>query len=158
MVLPRLMAAPAGVTQFPMAAPAPEEPEVDPAVAATINDVRVQMRREQFLFDSWFDNCCSEMSFNELRRRVRWDKEASGWGCIELIRDGDGRLMRLGYVPGYTVRPMVNEGEAVEVVEPNPATFLSADREVRIRRRFRRPLLPRRMRIIRPSMPARNIS
>lgn len=118
------------------------EPEVeapsDVEVQEVLDAISARMRREQFRLDAWFANCCSDMTFTDLRKAVRWDKEATGWGAMELIRDERGRLMRLSYVPGYTVRPLLDEGEAVKVVEPNPVTVLSTDREVAVWRRFPR--------------------
>lgn len=115
----------------------PEE-ITDEEVAAQVEAIRVALRREEFKATAWFKNCCSDMSFTRLRRIVRSDREAIGWGCIELIPDGYGRLQRLGYVPAHTVRPVVDDGELVEVVEPNPATPLSRDREIRVLRRMPR--------------------
>jgi len=122
----------------PNDAPEEEEEITEDDIQAKIEMVQKQLRREQFRFDSWFENCCSTMSFTRLRRIVRMDKEASGWGCMEMIRDEHGRLMRLGYIPGFTVRPLIEETELVQVVEQNPATPLSDGREVRVWRRFRR--------------------
>lgn len=110
------------------------EADIDDA----IKRLKSIIRREEFIFDSWFENCCSEMSFVKLRRQVRWDIEAAGWGAIEFIPDEWGNLRRLGYIPGYTVRPLVDEGKSVEVVERNNITPLSEGREVRIMRKFRR--------------------
>lgn len=101
-------------------------------------EIRTRIRREEYLFNAWFANCCSTSSFVKLRRQVRFDIEAHGWGAIEFIRDGYGRLKRLSYVPAYTVRPLVDEGDAVEVVEDDSVTPLSEGREVKVWRRFRR--------------------
>jgi len=111
---------------------------MDADVQEKIAGLQKQLRREQFKFDAWFANCCSTMSFTRLRRIVRADKESSGWGCMEMIRDEHGRLMRLGYVPGFTVRPMAEDPELVQVVEDNSVTPLSDGREVKVWRRFRR--------------------
>lgn len=115
----------------------PEE-VTDAEVEAVREEIRTRIRREQYLFDSWFRNCCSDSSFVKLRRQVRYDIEANGWGAIEFIRDAYGRLKRLSYVPAYTVRPLVDEGDAVEVVEDDSVTPLSEGREVKVWRKFRR--------------------
>lgn len=129
----------------PMDEPAPpgegddevEDVVTDEEVEAAREEIRLQMTREAYLADAWFRNCCSEMSFVRLRRIVRHDIEAHGWGTIERKRDCYGRLKRLAYVPGYTVRPLKSEGEAVYVLEPDPVTPLSKDREIQVARRFR---------------------
>lgn len=107
-------------------------------VADTIANLETQIRRDKFLFDAFFRNCCSTMSFTKLRRITRYDIEAHGWGAWEMLLDGFGRLKRLNYIPGYTVRPLKDEGELVEVTEPDPVTPLSEGREVTVHRRFRR--------------------
>lgn len=115
----------------------PEEITED-EVDTTLAQIGVTLRREGFRATAWFKNCCSDMSFTRLRRIVRWDREAIGWGCMELIPDGWGRLQRLGYIPAHSVRPLVDDGELVEIVEPNPVTPLSQGREIRVHRRMPR--------------------
>jgi len=116
-----------------------EDGEVtDEEVEAVIEKLKVQLRREQFIFEAFFKNCCSTMSFIKLRRITRYDIEGHGWGAWEMLNDGYGRLKRLNYIPGYTVRPLRDEGELVEVTEPDPVTPLSEGREVTVHRRFRR--------------------
>ena len=120
----------------------PVDEEDDEITDADIEEVRealrTRLRREVFLFDAFFKNCCSTMSFTKLRRITRNDIESNGWGAWEMLRDGFNRLKRLNYIPGYTVRPLKNEGELVEVTEPDPVTPLSEGREVKVYRRFRR--------------------
>lgn len=110
----------------------------DQDVDDTIAALETQLRRDKFLFDAFFKNACSTMSFTKLRRITRYDIEAHGWGSWELLTDGLERLKRLNYIPGYTVRPLKDEGELVEVTEPDPVTPLSDGREVVVHRRFRR--------------------
>ncbi len=110
------------------------EEEID----AAIEKLRAQIRRDRFLFDSFFKTCCSKMSFVKLKRITRYDIEGHGWGAWEMLNDGLGRLKRLNYIPGYTVRPLKDEGELVETVEPDPITPLSEGREVTVPQRFRR--------------------
>jgi capsid portal protein len=115
---------------------ADEEEVPDEAVQAKLDEIDMQIRREGFLFDSFFEHCVSTMSFTKLRRIVRQDIESHGWGCIEMERDGYDRLKRLSYVPAYTVRPLNDPGDLIEVIEADPVTPLSEDREITVRRRF----------------------
>lgn len=108
--------------------------DVDQVVAT----LRTTIRREQFLFEAFFRNCCSTMSFVKLRRITREDVETHGWGAWELLYDSWDRLTRLNYIPGYTIRPLRDDDELIEVTEPDPVTPLSEDREVKVPRRFRR--------------------
>lgn len=113
-------------------------PDEEEEVERVREEIKTRLGREQYLFEAWFRNCCSESSFVTLRRKLRYDMEAHGWGAAEMIRDAYGRLKRLSYVPAYTVRPLIDEGDAVEVVEDDSVTPLSEGREVKVWRRFRR--------------------
>lgn len=119
--------------------PAPLPAPIDDAtVEATLAQLDEDLERERFLAEAWFANCGMDRSWADLRRALRWDREAHGWGCLEFLRDARGQLRRLAYVPAYTVRPVVDLGEAVEVEDPDPVTVLSRGRTVRVQRRFRR--------------------
>jgi len=113
-----------------------EHEVTDEMVEAKVEEIKLQLRREQYLFDSFFENCCSERSFTSLRRIVREDYEGHGWGTFEKERDGYGRLKRVSYVPAYTVRPIAKQGELVEAIEDDPVTPLSENREIVVNRRF----------------------
>jgi len=115
-----------------------EEEPTDEDIQSKIDSLISRMRREHFIAEAWFNNCCSERSFERLRRDMRWDYEAIGWCCLELIEDDFGRLVRIAYVPPQTIRPVSDPGEAVEVIEPNPMTPLSEGRELRVMRRLSR--------------------
>lgn len=108
----------------------------DAEIQAKLQEIGMQIRREQFMYNAFFQHCCSEMSFVKMKRIVRQDIESHGWGCIEMRRDKFNRLKRLSYIPGYTVRPLQNEGELVDVVEDDSITPLSEDREIIVQRRF----------------------
>ena len=56
-------------------------------VMAKLTEIGIQLRREEYLFDAFFDNCCSERSFVDLKRIVKEDYESHGWGCYEKERD-----------------------------------------------------------------------
>lgn len=118
---------------------APLPPPVDDArVESTLAMLDEQIERESYIGKAWFANCGLDRSWQDIRRDVRWDREANGWGCIEFIRDATGKLRRIGYIPAYTVRPVVDLGEAIEVEEQDALTLLSRNRTVRIMKRFRR--------------------
>lgn len=119
---------------------APPDEDANSVSDQEIDEVRqmlqMELRREGFIFDAWFANCCSDRSFVQLRRDVREDIKSHGWGCIEFMRNHYGELKRLSYIPGYTIRPMVDPGELVDVAENDSVTPLSKDREVLVKRRF----------------------
>lgn len=115
----------------------PDSDDVDDDVKAQIDDLKLRLTREKYLFDAWFKHCCSEMSFVDLRKAIRADIESHGWGAMEWQRDLNGRLKRLAYISGFTVRPLVGVGELISVAEDDSITPLSEDREVVVNRHFR---------------------
>ncbi len=119
--------------------PVDEGEEVtDEEVQSKLKEIVIQIRRERFIFDSFFKHCCSGMSFIKLRRITRGDIEAHGWGGWEMLMDGFQRLKRLNYIPGYTIRPLKDDSQLVEIAEEDPVTPLSSGREITVHRRFRR--------------------
>ena len=112
----------------------PTEEEID--VVAKRLERRI--RRETYAFDAFFESCCSDSSFPQLREAVRDDIESMGWGCMELTRDRFGRLKRLSYVSAYTVRPVSQSNEVVYVAERDDVTPISEYREIKVPRRFYR--------------------
>jgi capsid portal protein len=117
-------------------------PPPPPDPAEEVEDLRAELRqqlvRERVLFQAWFDHCCSMMPFVELRRRLRADLLTFGWCAVEWLRDKAGRLRRLQYVAAHLVRPLIDEGESVEIEEPDPLTILSGARTLPVQRKFPR--------------------
>lgn len=98
---------------------APELP-VNPTpddVDARLVELRQLARVERARLESFFDFCCFDHSFVDLRRRTRQDLEVTGNAFWEVLRDGKGDLARFVYVPSYTVRLLPLEREPVEVTE-----------------------------------------
>ncbi|NVJ26162.1 phage portal protein, partial [Myxococcus sp. AM011] len=108
-------------------------------VAAHAEEVRQQARVEKARLESFFDFCCFDGSFVELRRRTRHDVEVTGNAYWEVLRDGKGDIARFVYVPSYTVRLLPLDKEAVEVRERVRISAVSFD-TVSTRRRLRRYL------------------
>ncbi|MFP2964096.1 phage portal protein [Myxococcus sp. 1LA] len=92
---------------------------------------------EKARLESFFDFCCFDSSFVELRRRTRHDLEVTGNAYWEVLRDGKGDIARFVYVPSYTVRLLPLDKEAVEVRERVRISAVSFD-TVTTRRRLRR--------------------
>ncbi|QVW70514.1 phage portal protein [Myxococcus xanthus DZ2] len=109
----------------------------DEEVAAHAEEVRQQARVEKARLESFFDFCCFDSSFVELRRRTRHDLEVTGNAYWEVLRDGKGDIARFVYVPSYTVRLLPLDKEAVEVRERVRISAVSFD-TVTTRRRLRR--------------------
>lgn len=106
-------------------------------VAARKRELIHLARIERARLQSFFDFCCFDQSFVDLRRRTRQDLETTGNAFWEVLRDGRGEIARLVYVPSHTVRLLPLDPEPVEVddrVQISPVTF----EDVKARRRMRR--------------------
>ena len=78
----------------------------DDEVAARKRELQQLARVERARLESFFDFCCFDHSFVDLRRRTRQDLEITGNAFWEVLRDGNGAIARLVYVPSYSVRPV----------------------------------------------------
>jgi len=94
-------------------------------------------RIERARLAAFFDFCCFDHSFVDLRRRSRQDLEVTGNAFWEVLRDGRGDIVRLVYVPSYSVRLMPLDREAVEVedrIRVSPVSFETVSARRRVRR------------------------
>jgi capsid portal protein len=115
----------------PATTPTPEE------VSARLDELKRLARAEKGRLEAFFDFCCFDHSFVDLRRRTRQDLEVTGNAYWEVLRDGKGDLARFVHVPSYTVRLMPIDREPTDVrerVRVSPITF----EELTARRRLRR--------------------
>lgn len=86
----------------------PDEPTpVDPETKAAIDKEKRELKR-------FFDYCCVEQSFAELRQMTRQDIEAVGNGYWEVLRNIDAKVTQFVYMPGFAVR-LLPVGEQVEI-------------------------------------------
>jgi PBSX family phage portal protein len=106
-------------------------------IAAAVRKRGLAARTERARLEAFFDGCCSEVSFVDLRRVTRQDLEVTGNAYWEVMRNGAGQIARLVHVPSYTVRLLPLDREPVEVrerVRTSPVAFDT----VMVRRRLRR--------------------
>lgn len=92
---------------------------------------------ERARLESFFDFCCFDHSFVDLRRRTRQDLEVTGNAFWEMLRDGKGDIARLVYVPAYTVRLLPLDAEPTEVedhIRISPVTIETVSARRRLRR------------------------
>ena len=85
----------------------------------------------------FFEFCCDDSSFVELRRQTRQDLEVTGNAYWEVTRYADGELSEFVYLPAHTVRLMPRIKRAVSVTEQIP-TGLFTKRPRRKRKQFRK--------------------
>ncbi|MFZ5787446.1 MAG: phage portal protein [Acidobacteriota bacterium] len=116
----------------------------DAALQPTAEEVAERMRElvqlarlERAHLESFFDFCCFDHSFVDLRRRTRQDLEVTGNAFWEVLRDGRGEIARLVYVPSYSVRLLPLDETPVEVEDRVRVSSVSFDK-VSTRRRLRR--------------------
>ncbi len=106
-------------------------------VAERRRELRRLARVERARLESFFDFCCFDHSFVDLRRRTRQDLEVTGNAYWEVLRNGRGEVARLVYVPSHTVRLLPLDRAPVEVEERVRVSPVSLD-TVTTRRRLRR--------------------
>lgn len=109
----------------------------DEAVAARRHELEVIARVEALKVKLFFDNCCQDTSFVELRMKTRTDLEVTGNGYWEVLRDKMGEIARFVYVPSIAMRLMPLGSEFVDVSTLQRISDVSY-RRVEERRRFRR--------------------
>ena len=109
----------------------------DEEVAARKRELIHLARVERARLQSFFDFCCFDHSFVDLRRRTRQDLETTGNAYWEVLRDSRGEIARLVYVPSHTVRLMPLDADPVELedrVQVSPVAFDVVPARRRLRR------------------------
>jgi PBSX family phage portal protein len=118
----------------------PNESELEPTaeeVAGRKRELQQLARIERARLESFFDFCCFDHSFVDLRRRTRQDLEVTGNAFWEVLRDGRGDIARLVYVPSYSVRLLPLDTAPVEIedrIRISPVTFETVSARRRLRR------------------------
>ncbi len=120
------------------------ELEEGAALEATEDEIRARRdeltllaRIERAKLNAFFDSCCFDHSFVDLRRMTRQDLEVTGNATWECLRDARGRLARLVYVPSFTVRLLALDREPTEIKDRARVSPVSLQ-GVTVRRRLRR--------------------
>jgi len=113
--------------------PQPTEEEI----AERRRELQQLGRIERARLAAFFDFCCFDHSFVDLRRRSRQDLEVTGNAFWEVLRDGRGEIVRLVYVPSYSVRLLPLDREPVEIedrIRVSPVSFETVSARRRVRR------------------------
>jgi len=106
-------------------------------VSARRRELQQLARIERARLESFFDFCCFDHSFVDLRRRTRQDLEVCGNAFWEVLRDGRGEVARLVYVPSFTVRLLPLDRAPTDVEDRIRVSPVSLD-TVTVRHRLRR--------------------
>ncbi len=97
----------------------------------------IEMRLEKAMIENFFEFCCADTSFVDLRRKNRQDMEVLGSGYWEVIRNEDGVVAQFNYIPGFTVRLMPIDKEPRDVEVNIQISKLKSD-TITMKKRFRR--------------------
>lgn len=65
--------------------------------------------------EKFIDNVNSDKTFQELAYLAALDKEAIGWGALEVIRDNSGKIARLERIPAVRLRVLEGSNGYVEI-------------------------------------------
>lgn len=99
--------------------------------------LKARMRRELFKLRTFFQLCGMDTPFTTLRIWKRQDKEITGTGYLEVLRDHLGKPARLVYAPSYAMRICKEIKDPVTVKEWFPVSPIKWE-ERYIQRRFRK--------------------
>lgn len=113
-----------------------EDPN-DEDIKERIRLLRHQMRIEKAQIESFFGSCVAEESFVSLRQRTREEREVTGNGYWEVLRNLQGKVSQFAYMPCRSMRALKKKGPEVEVSQEVRTSLLSFRTE-KYRRRFRR--------------------
>jgi PBSX family phage portal protein len=108
----------------------------DEDVGKAKEEIKLQMQLEKAWLKNFFDFCCPDISFSELRQRSRQDREVIGWGTWEALRNDGGEVVQFNYLPAFSIRLMPLD-DPVEVEMRVRISDLSFE-DVAVQRRFRR--------------------
>lgn len=103
-----------------------EEPEdsepTDEEVNRRLEEIKLDIRFQTMRAKSFFKNAArikgERVGMIQLRQRLRRDYEDTGEWYWEVLRDGNGDVRRLNYIPSISMRKMPIQREFVEVIVP----------------------------------------
>ncbi|MFZ5784926.1 MAG: phage portal protein [Acidobacteriota bacterium] len=118
----------------------PADAAIEPTedeVAARKRELMLLARAERARLESFFDFCCFDHSFVDLRRRTRQDLEVTGNAYWEVLRNNRGELARLVHVAAQSVRLLPLDPAPVEFEEKvrvSPVAYETTSARRRLRR------------------------
>lgn len=102
---------------------------------------RKSVKSERVRLINFFENCTSNISFTEFRKRLRHDLESGGNGYFEVVRNAAGRLQSFVHIPAWQMR--LSRQDPEPVMAKRKVLELQVDDSVKVVevsewRRFRR--------------------
>jgi PBSX family phage portal protein len=107
----------AAIDRGELAADTAIEPTAEEVAARRVELVHLA-RVEKARLEAFFEFCCFDHSFVDLRRRTRQDLEVTGNAYWEALRNNRGDVVRLVHVPAHTVRLLPLDRMPVDLEEP----------------------------------------
>lgn len=126
----------AAIDRGELAADATIEPAAE-EIATRRTELVHLARVEKARLETFFEFCCFDHSFVDLRRRTRQDLEVTGNAYWEALRNNRGDVVRLVHVPAHTVRLLPLDRVPVDLEEPIRVSAVSYELAP-TRRRLRR--------------------
>lgn len=112
------------------------KPPTREEVLSDLPALRSKAKREKALAEAFFKGCCYEMTFMQLRKRSRMEREIMGWAGWEVIRSGTHPI-RLMHLPSKTLRVTTLERDPVAITTRVPTSAVTS-MVVKVEKRFRR--------------------
>lgn len=112
----------------------------DEEVKKRKEDVRIEMRAERAMLESFFENCTPTMPFSGpegLRGLTRQDIEVFGYGYWEVLRNGLGEISQFNRLEGRSVRLMPEDDKPTSATQWTRVSALKLDKKT-VKKRFRR--------------------
>ena len=100
------------------------KPVSDKEIDERIEALKDQMWRERYRLDSFFENCCSKGTFDDLRQNIGTDQESTGHYAFEVRRDKRNRPRRLRWAPSWTMRALPTSEPVEVIVKERVADFV----------------------------------
>lgn len=113
----------------------------DDEVNKKIDEIRRNIKFEKMRAERFFRNAArikgEHVGFIQLRQRLRQDYETVGEWYLEILRDMNGAVRRLSYIPSVSMRKMPLDTQAIPVAVPERVNDFSIQEQVE-HRHFRR--------------------
>lgn len=94
-------------------------------------EISNQIKSEKVSLKNFLENCCEDITFTELRKRTRLDKESTGEAFWEVIRTTNGDIVGLNHIPSHQIRLGAQQDEFTQYQKATPV--LKVDGSVDIR-------------------------
>jgi PBSX family phage portal protein len=89
---------------------------------------------EKIELETWLESLCPELSFTEMRKRMRRDLELTGNGYFEIIKTPQGEVVEIKHIPAHRMRITKLDDEYTSY----DSTFIDPKAQYKLKTRIRR--------------------